>query len=229
MTETTFHLMDAATGRFLRQYGNPDQSTAFLSVEGEGPAYATDDVTDIHMLMRLGERDRTPFGLPSINHIEDEFYPVAAVKRYGSVVSGGDRVLLSTDLFKVELEDLRTPRLVRSRSFSDTPRNVLKSYLPTEILSRLDGMEPEFLVLNGDKEPVAPGEFVLAQAYVGAKIGEVLHAVPLPDSWPLDPRQEPEGLVLVLVDYASKTNSYRVRELSVIERPANTQSRPFSP
>jgi hypothetical protein len=145
------------------------------------------------------------------------------------VVPGGDSVLLSTDLVRVELEDLRTPRLVHSRGFSITPRNVLKSYIPSDILSKVDGMEPEFLVLNVDKEPITRGEFVLSQTYVGAKIGEVLHAVPLPETWPLGPRQEPEGLVLVLVDYASKTNSYRISDLSVVERPANTASRPFSP
>jgi hypothetical protein len=229
MTETTFHLMDAATGRFLRQYGNPDRSTDFLSVDGDGPAYSTDDVTDIHRLMRLGGGDRSPFGLPKIDHIEDEFYPVAAVKRYGTVVAGGDSVLLSTDLLRVELEGLRTPRLVRSRGFSGTPRNVLKSYIPAEILSKVDGMEPELLVLKGENEPITPGEFMMTETYVGAKIGEVIHAVPLPENWPLDPRQEPDGLVLALVDYASKTDSYRVSDLSVVERAANTQSRPFSP
>jgi hypothetical protein len=229
MTETTFHLMDAATGRFLRLYGNSDRSTDYLSVDGDGPTYSTEDVADIHRLMRLGEGNRSPFGLPSIKHVEDEFYPVAAVKRYGSVVPGGDRVLLSTDLVRVELEDLRTPRLVRSRNFSGTPRNLLKSYIPADVLSRIDSMEPEFLVLNGEKEPITPGEFVLAETYVGAKIGQVVHAVPLPETWPLEPRQEPDGLVLVLVDYASKSNSYSVSDLSVVERPANTASRPFSP
>ncbi|MCS4089909.1 peptidase E [Rhizobium sp. BK176] len=159
MTETTFHLMDAATGRFLRQYGNPDESRTFLAVDGDGPAFATADIADIHRLMRLGEGDRTPYGLPSIDRVKDEFFPVAAVKRYGAVVQGGDSVLLSTDLVRVELENLRTPRIVRSRDFSGTPRNLLKSYIPADLLSRLDGMDPEFLVFNGDNETIAPGEF----------------------------------------------------------------------
>ncbi|MCV9963836.1 hypothetical protein OIU34_18320 [Pararhizobium sp. BT-229] len=229
MSETTFHLMDAATGRFLRQYGGSMHTRAYLSPDGDGPAYSTSDIADIHRLMRLGENDRTPYGLPAIDHVEDEFYCVAAVKRYGSVVPGGDDVLLSTDLVKVELEELRTPRVVRSRKFSETPRIVLKRYVPEDILSRIDAMDPEFLVLNGEKEPIAAGEFVLAENYAGARIGEVLHSMPLPESWPLSPGNEEDGLALVLVDYASKTNSYSVSDLPVVERPTNGASRPRTP
>jgi hypothetical protein len=218
MSETTFHLMDAATGRFLRQYGGSDHSRAYLSIDGDGPAYSTSEIVDIHRLMRLQEDDRTPYGLPIIDHVEDEFYCVAAVKRYGSVVPGGDQVLLSTDLMKVELEDLRTPRIIPSRKFSETARILLKRYVPADILARIDDMTPEFLVVNGNEEPFVPGEFVLAEEWSRAKVGEVLHATTLPEDWPLSASNEEDGLVLILVDYASKTNSYSVTELALEER-----------
>ncbi|MBY3150915.1 hypothetical protein HFO56_00535 [Rhizobium laguerreae] len=226
MSETTFHLMDAATGRFLRQYGNADHSMTRLSVEGDGPAYTTADITDIHRLMRHRDSQRTPFGLPDLRGIEDEFYCVAAVKRYGSVVPGGDVVLLSTDLVRVELEELRTPRIIPSRTFSTTPSIVLRTYLPTDILSRIADFQPEFLVVNGIDEPIVPGEFVLSETYVGAKIGAVLHSTPLPESWPLAATKEEDGLILLFVDYASKKESYRVSELDVGVRPSNNASRP---
>ncbi len=230
MSETTFHLMDAATGRFLRQYGDPMHSRAHLSVDGDGPAYSTTEIVDIHRLMRLEEGVRSPYDLPAIHHIEDDFYCVAAVKRYGSVVPGGDQVLLSTDLMKVELEDLRKPRVVPSRKFDKTAPLLLKRYVPEHILSRIGTMEPEFLVVNGNKEPVAAGEFVLTEDWSTPKIGEVVNVIPLPEDWPLAPSNEEDGLVLVLVDYGSKASSYRVVELTLDEQatPSGTP-RPRTP
>ena len=228
MSETTFHLMDAATGRFLRKYGGSN-ARAYLSVDGDGPAYSTTEIVDIHRLMRLEEGVRSPYDLPAIDHVEDEFYCVAAVKRYGSVVSGGDQVLLSTDLMKVELEDLRTPRVVPSRKFSETARILLKRYIPESILAGIDTMKPEFLVVNGN-EPISTGEFVLTEDWSAARIGEVVHVTPLPEDWPLAPSNEEVGLVLLLVDYASKASSYRAAELSLGEQatPSNAP-RPRTP
>ncbi|MDW9478702.1 hypothetical protein GOB57_08295 [Sinorhizobium meliloti] len=224
MPETTFHLMDAATGRFLRQYGGSDHTRAYLSVDGDGPAYSTPEIVDIHRLMRLEQGDRTPYGLPVISHVEDEFYCVAAVKRYGSVVPGGDTVLLSTDLVKVELETLRTTRIVPSRNFAETPRILLKSYLPGDVLARIGDMKPEFLVINGNEETLATGEFVLAEEWSVARIGEVVHSIPLPESWPLAPTKDEDGLLLILVDFAPKEKSYRMAEITLEEHAASTVS-----
>lgn len=230
MSETTFHLMDAATGRFLRQYGDPMYSRTYISVDGDGPAYSTTEIADIHRLMRLEEGVRSPHDLPAVDHVEDEFYCVAAVKRYGSVVPGGDQVLLSTDLMKVDLEDLRTPRIVPSRKYSETARILLKRYIPESILAGIDTMKPEFLVVNGTTEPISAGEFVLTEDWSATRIGEVVNVTPLPEDWPLAPSNEEEGLVLLLVDYASKASSYRVSELSLQEQatPSNTP-RPLKP
>lgn len=224
MSETTFHLMDAATGRFLRQYGDSQHARAYLSVDGDGPAYSTTEIADIHRLMRIEEGVRSPYDLPAIDHVDDEFYCVAAVKRYGSVVPGGDQVLLSTDLMQVELEDLRTPRVVPSRKFAETARILLKRYIPEDILAGIDTMKPEFLVVNGNKEPISTGEFVLTENWSAARIGEVVNVTPLPEDWPLAPSNEEDGLVLLLVDYASRTSSYRVAELALDEQhtPSNT-------
>jgi hypothetical protein len=201
----------------------------YLSIEGDGPAYSTTDIVDIHRLMRVGEHDRSPYDLPRLDRVEDEFYCVAAVKKYGSVVPGGDAVLLSTDIVKVELGEIRTPKVVQSRKFSEMPRILLRRYVPEDILSRIETMDPEFIVTKGETEQVNPGEFVLSENYVGARLGEVLHSVPLPDNWPLSALTDDSGLALVLVDYASTANSYSVHDLVITERPTNGVSRPRTP
>jgi hypothetical protein len=231
MSEINFHLMDAATGRFLRRYGDRRVSREYLAVDGDGPAYTTADIADIHRLVRLAPDDRTPFGLPVMSDIEDEFFCVAAVRTYGSVVPGGDTVLLSTDLMKVELEDLKTPPFIRSRDFKSTPAILRKRYASAAILDRISSnpaMKPEFVVFDGSQYPVGVGEFIMSQDMYGAQIGEVLGVTPLPDSWPLEASRAADGLMLAIVDYASSAGSYRVCELSLEERPVPRGTRPPS-
>lgn len=211
--------MDAATGKFIRMYGNPMRDTACLTLDSDDPVYSTHDISDIHRIMRLGSTTHKPFDLPAIDQLEDEFYCVAVVKRYGSMLPGGDPVLLSTALMKVDLHDIKTPRAVPSRKFSETPQIILKRCLPADVLARLEGMSPEFIVVNTSVDPIDAGDFVLPgeRSLDRVHIGEVVHAQPLPESWPLSAKNEADGLALLFVDYASKKNSYSLSELSLTE------------
>ena len=229
MTEIAFHFVDEATGRFLRLRGNSASSRYFLSLDERLPVYSTNDIAEVHGIVREtadpSPAGRAPFGIPKLDEIDGAIYPVTAVKRYGAIVPGGDPVLLSTDLMKVELSEVVTCQSVPSRDFEHTPHVMLKRYLPEEVLEKLDAMTPEFLVLRSS-EPLEPGAFVLTENWRGAKVGEIAHVTPVPDSWPLSSTVDTADLQLVLVDYSANNPSYSLTEIDqvAVAAPSRTPS-----
>lgn len=216
MADNRFRLVDASTGAFLRVSGANHASYGYLDLDGDAPIYETDDIVDIHRLAMeaaspspLGRR---PDGLPSLRYIEGEFFPVTVKRNLGAIVPGGEHVDVSTTLLRVHLEDIKAVETVRSRDFKSTPRIILKNYLPPDVISRLDAMSPEFLVVRGSEAHQA-GDFILSKGVFGAKVGEIVHIRPLPDNWPMKAEIDTSGLCLALVDYASNTPSYSLSEI----------------
>lgn len=226
MSDTTFHLVEATTGKFVRVHGSPGGfGDYYLSLDENDPVFATNDIVDIHRLMKIAESEggpirRMPYGIPSVDDIEGEFYPVTVAKTYGTIVPGGDPILLSNELKRVELVDTKEPKTVHSRRFDETPRAVLKVYLPSAIVESLEGMEPEFIVVDRRAGSVSVGDFVLSGTSGfggGPKLGEILHVQPLPDSWPLPRETDESCLDLVFLNNASASASYTLEDLPLAQ------------
>lgn len=190
MRKITFGLINRETQEPMKGHLDPD--TGYMEMHEHGNVrYEVEDLSQIvSFFYAKGERGR--FRAWETEGIDPDEYAALAF------TYEEDRFSKSEKAEILELPIIKVCDRITTRSLSLTPRNVLKSYFPNDVIEAIGPHSETFLIKTKTGQPIETNDAVFFDHWA-TNIGIVDFVSSIPEKWPLeDPLKDEQNWSLVI-------------------------------
>jgi hypothetical protein len=215
---TTYHLLDTASGEFLRISENAS-SRDFLTSERSYPVYVHESVARAVAVVRNLGNERAPWHIPDGSDLEcpEGVKVVAKVDDYAAPKAGASPILISTTMHEVDIAGIALVKPLRTRPYAETPARILKHYLPSDVIETAAVGNPEFYAVEVEEgQALEPGGLLAVSNGSEDTLARILHVQPMPEEFPVDRRHGRAETVLVFADRRGADRALGLAELRLV-------------